>query len=162
MDNFYVYQHLDDEGNIVYIGKGRYARAWRHERRNSEHSKWMGEQLPFLKVCIVWSDLDETKALELERKMIEQLQPKFNTEYTKDGLSQRKAFGHWLHSNHSRFTEPELQKELGQRAAKSENHPNNKKLTCIHCGVIMNVGHIKRYHNDNCKQRVSINDTNRT
>lgn len=30
---------------------------------------------------------------------------------------------------------------------------NNKKVSCIHCGAIGNVGNIGRYHNDRCKSK---------
>jgi hypothetical protein len=160
VDNFYVYQHIDEDGSVVYVGKGRYARAWRHERRNPEHTKWMSEQLPFLNVKIAFCNCTSEQALALEKELIVKLQPKYNKDYTQKGLLGRQDFGKWLSNNHSRFHDSELQKELGKRAAQSENHPNNKLETCVHCGVSMNIGHIKRYHNDNCKKRVSTNDTN--
>lgn len=51
------------------------------------------------------------------------------------------------------FKDSKVQTELGKRAAKSANHPNNKTETCEHCGKSMNIGHIRRYHGNNCKLR---------
>jgi hypothetical protein len=160
VNNFYVYQHIDEDGTIVYVGKGRYARAWRHEKRNKEHSEWMAQQLPLLNVKIMFKGCTEKQAFKLEKELIEKLQPKYNKDHTDRGYSQRKDFGKWLSENHSRFHDSELQKNLGKRAAQSSNHPNNTQHTCIHCGAVMNLGHIKRYHNDNCKRRVESNKLN--
>jgi hypothetical protein len=160
VNNYYVYQHINEDGEIVYVGKGRYARAWRHEKRNPEHSSWMANQLPLLNVKIAFKDCTEEQAYKLEKEMIAELQPKFNKDHTERGYSLRKDFGKWLSENHSRFHDSDLQKELGQKAAQSPNHPNNKMYTCIHCNATMNLGHIKRYHNDNCKRRVEINELN--
>jgi len=30
---------------------------------------------------------------------------------------------------------------------------NNKKISCVHCGIIGNPGNIGRYHNDRCKSK---------
>jgi len=30
---------------------------------------------------------------------------------------------------------------------------NNKKVSCVHCGIIGNPGNIGRYHNDRCKSK---------
>ena len=160
INNYYVYQHIDEDGSVVYVGKGRYARAWRHEKRDPEHSQWMSEVLPLLNVKFAFIGCTELQALQLEKELIVKLQPKYNKDHTLRGYSQRKEFGEWLSNNHSRFHESDLQKELGIKAAKSANHPNNKTETCIHCGATMNVGHIRRYHNDNCKRRVASNDSN--
>lgn len=160
VNNYYVYQHIDEDGAIVYVGKGRYARAWRHEKRNKEHSNWMAEQLPLLNVKIVFMGCTEEQAFNLEKEMIQSLQPKFNSDYTERGYAKRQDFGKWLNENHSRFQDSELQKELGKRGAQSPNHPNNKMYTCVHCNAVMNLGHIKRYHNDNCKRRVESNELN--
>lgn len=155
MNNYYVYQHVSEEGEIVYVGKGRYARAWRHEKRQEDHSTWMAYQLPLLIVKFPLIKVSESEALIFEKEMIQRLQPKFNNDYTE--WSQRKEFGKWLSENHSRFKDSELQKELGKRAATSSKHPNNTLYKCDHCDSIMNLGHIKRYHNDNCKRRVEHN-----
>jgi len=159
MDKYYVYQHLDS-GSVVYVGKGSFDRAWSLKRANEEHINWMKQKLPYLDVDIVESNLAEEDALEMERQLILKLQPKFNSFHTARDKTRLENQGKWLSTEKSRFGDPELQKELGKRAVKSPGHPNNVLLKCIHCNVEMNVGHIKRYHNDNCKKRVSINDTN--
>jgi len=156
MNNYYVYQHVNQEGTIVYVGKGRYARAWRHERRQADHSEWMASQLPLLTVNFPLMNASDTEALAFEKEMIQKLQPKFNNDYTE--WSNRKEFGEWLSENHSRFKDSDLQKELGKRAAISSNHPNNTLHKCEHCDAVMNLGHIKRYHNDNCKRRIKLNE----
>lgn len=33
----------------------------------------------------------------------------------------------------------------------TKNNRNSKRIACIHCGVISNIGNIKRWHNENCK-----------
>jgi excinuclease UvrABC nuclease subunit len=158
VDNYYVYKHIDEDGSIVYVGKGRYSRAWRHERRNGEHSTWMAMRLPFLNVQIDAFNLDEVSAFRIEAELIVKLQPKFNVDKTEAGILRKKSFGKWLSETHSRFHDSELQRELGKRAVQSPNHPNKINMTCDHCGVTMLLGHIKRYHNDNCKKRVDNND----
>lgn len=32
---------------------------------------------------------------------------------------------------------------------------NSKKISCIHCGAVGNVGNISRYHNDRCKSKTT-------
>lgn len=42
--------------------------------------------------------------------------------------------------------------ELGCGIAGSKNWPSLQKIdACKHCGKEMNLGNLKRYHNDNCK-----------
>jgi len=157
MSNYYVYNHVDADGSIVYVGKGRYDRAWSINRSNPAHVDWIKEQLPFLNVIIVHSGLEEQNALDLEKTMIRVVQPKFNVFHT-DAYDTRLAEqGSWLAQEKSRFGDSELQTALGRRAARSEKHPNNVLHTCVHCGATMNVGHINRYHNNNCKKRVITN-----
>lgn len=157
---FYVYQHIDTDGEIVYVGKGKYDRAWTVYRNNPEHVEWLKQNLPLPVVHIYARDLLEREALDLEKELIRTLQPKFNKFYTEADKQRLTSQGEWLATEKSRFNESELQKELGKRAAKSPNHPNNTLYKCIHCGVEMNLGHIKRYHNDNCKRRVESNELN--
>jgi len=162
MNNYYVYNHVDTSGEIVYIGKGRYSRAWVCSQRKVEHKAWMESELPFLKVVIVASGCSEIDALKIEKDLILTMAPKFNIDHTPIGINNRKAQGHWLSKNHSRFSDVTLQTELGKRGAESSKHPNKVLKVCDHCDAEMNLGHIARYHDDNCKQRVSANDTDRT
>ncbi len=156
---YYVYQHVDADGSIVYIGKGKYDRAW-SIKRQAEHATWMKQQDLFKVVSVIKNQLTEEEALEKESELILKYQPKFNRKGTEEDKAWRVSHGKWLSSNKSKFNDSEFQRKLGQRAACSEKHPNNQKGTCTHCGVTMNIGHIARYHNDNCKKRVSTNDTN--
>jgi excinuclease UvrABC nuclease subunit len=160
LNNYYVYKHIDEDGVVVYVGKGRYDRAWSVYRSNLDHVNWLKLQLPNLKVLIWMSNLSETDALIEETRLIKEIQPKFNSFHTKKDTHRLLNQGKWLAKNKSRFNESDLQTELGKRAAKSPKHPNNTLFECIHCRAKMNLGHIKRYHNDNCKRRVSTNDTN--
>jgi hypothetical protein len=160
VNNYYVYQHIDESGEIVYVGKGRYARAWRHERRNGEHSTWMAQRLPFLNVTITNFNLAEEEAFKIEKEMIDTVKPKFNVYMSEEDKAKRKEFGKWLSNTHSRFHDSALQTELAHRGAASPRHPSKVIDTCKHCGVQMLIGHIYRYHNDNCKKRVSPNETN--
>ena len=159
---FYVYKHVDADGSVVYIGKGKHDRAWSVYRNNPEHVVWLTERKLHECVEIFSDELSEEEALQEEKELIKELQPKFNKHYTEKHLPTMRAHGSWLASEKSRFNESELQTELGIRAAKSPNHPNNRLGKCDHCKVEMNLGHISRYHNDNCKKRVSTNDTNWT
>lgn len=153
-NNYYVYQHLDETGAIVYIGKGRYDRAWLVFRGNPEHAAWLKTQYPRLNVQFVATDLEEQDALKKERQLIKALQPKFNLFYTDRDSKRLIDQGKWLATEKSRFSESELQSELGKRAAQCRKHPNNVMHTCPHCRKTMNLGHIRRYHGDNCKRRV--------
>ena len=159
MENiFYVYQHIGGDGEVVYVSKGKYDRAWSVYRNNPEHSTWLKENLPLPVIHIYAKDLLEKEALALERELIHSIQPRFNKFHTENDKLRLKSQGKWLATEKSRFKESELQKELGKRAAMSANHPNNTLHRCVHCGAEMNLGHIKRYHNDNCKRRAESND----
>lgn len=155
---YYVYRHIDDDGSIVYIGKGKWDRAWVSSKRDEPHKTWMRNHLPNLNVDFVATGMDELNALELERALIKEFQPRFNKFYTKRDSARLKDQGVWLAKEKSRFNDSSLQKELGIRAASSGKHPNNRLISCSRCGVSMNIGHIKRYHNDNCKRRAELNE----
>lgn len=75
---FYVYTHHDMETqDIVYIGKGKYGRAWdvtRSRGQHKEHQECMMEMcrqgyVPSDWVSIVQSGMTEKEAFELETKM---------------------------------------------------------------------------------------------
>ena len=156
---YYVYQHKEN-GSVVYIGKGKYDRAWSCRRSNPEHALWLESQYPDLDVAIVEKGLSEKEALYLEKKMIQELQPRFNKFYTEKDSGRLVRQGNWLASEKSVFNNPDFQRELGKRGAASLKHPNNTLQSCAHCGATMNAGHIARYHNNNCKKRVESNELN--
>lgn len=161
MDNiYYVYQHIDDNGKIVYIGKGKWDRAWSIKRRDNEHIEWIKSKLPYLKVLFVAEGLEEQIAYQIEKELIKKIMPKYNLFYTEANNERLIKQGKWLAEEKSLFKNSEFQRENARKALLSPNHPVNKKLTCFHCGFISNVGNIKRYHNDNCKERVKSNDLN--
>jgi hypothetical protein len=57
------------------------------------------------------------------------------------------------------FKQSAVQKELGQRAAKSSGHPNNRTDSCPHCGKSMNLGNLSKYHlNGRCPQVRALSD----
>jgi hypothetical protein len=43
--------------------------------------------------------------------------------------------------------------KAGKVSAKSPKHPNNTLEKCIHCGYKTTLPLIRRWHNDNCKQK---------
>ena len=52
---------------------------------------------------------------------------------------------------------PMYGKKMSEESKKriSESTKNQKKHTCPHCGLTTTASNIKRWHNDNCKQKVS-------
>lgn len=87
MNRYYVYQHVNSEGEIVYVGKGSTGRAWDIKGRDIEHINWMSSQLPYLNVVIVQANMIEREAFWLENELIQQLKPKFNKSFSKYGQS---------------------------------------------------------------------------
>ena len=77
MSNYYVYVHFepDYELEIVYVGKGKYGRAWdvtRNRKYNSEHFEWMEElyelgYLPTDWTKIIHRGLSEKDAFDIEK-----------------------------------------------------------------------------------------------
>lgn len=153
----YVYKHMDGD-TVVYVGAGRNDRAWSTKRFSKEHKEWMETKLPFLDVVFVAAGLDEKEAFQIEKDLIQRLQPKYNLKSTDRDL-RRKAFGRWLADNYPKCHDPESQRKRGLAAAASPNNVNKQKRVCIHCNFISNPGTIARYHNDNCKQRAGSNET---
>lgn len=87
---YYVYQHVDPKtGEILYIGKGSYERAWlcRGNNRNPEYTKYLNE---FLDngytlsdiVTILHKGLTNDEAENLESEIIQKIQPRFNRQQT--------------------------------------------------------------------------------
>jgi hypothetical protein len=76
---FYVYNHIDLNGEIVYVGKGCNGRAWNTSRKE-DHAKWMIscilDNIPFVR--ITHSRLTSSEALLVEREFILKYKPKFN------------------------------------------------------------------------------------
>lgn len=79
MNNFYVYIHFDPQTKeIVYVGKGKYGRAWdvtRARKESPEHQEWMMLQselgyLPTDWVQIEGRNLTESEAFQLEKKTL--------------------------------------------------------------------------------------------
>jgi hypothetical protein len=85
MTRYYVYQQIDADGVIVYVGKGSSGRAWDIKGRDPEHVSWMLSQLPFLNVIIVEHLMEEKEAFWLENELICELKPKFNKTLSKYG-----------------------------------------------------------------------------
>jgi len=87
---YYVYQHADPEtGEILYIGKGSYERAWlcRGSNRNPEYSKYLNTFLDngytlFDIVTILHKGLTNSEAENLESELIQKIQPVFNKQQT--------------------------------------------------------------------------------
>lgn len=50
---------------------------------------------------------------------------------------------------------PPISQERKERIREAGNFRalNRKKVSCIHCGAVGNVGNISRYHNDRCKHK---------
>lgn len=91
MDNdYYTYLHIEPDSDpleVVYVGKGRYGRAWdvtRCRSRNSEHQSWMQElsklgYIPTDWAVILEKNLTEDEAYRLEREyMHNNGAPRFN------------------------------------------------------------------------------------
>jgi hypothetical protein len=79
MKNFYVYVHLNPKTNeIFYIGKGTGKRAKESIKRNSNWKKYVSQLTDPYKVLIVQDNLSESKALELEQKIIDKLENHMN------------------------------------------------------------------------------------
>jgi hypothetical protein len=76
--NYYVYQHKLD-GQIVYIGSGYGGRAWQQVSRRPDHREHMLNQLPYLNVEFTRIGLSKLDALEIEKILIAQHKPKYNT-----------------------------------------------------------------------------------
>jgi len=79
MDKYYVYQHVDNDGTIVYTGMGSTHRAWCVSGRSKEHKEWMIARLPSgLFVSIISEGLSQKEAFAIEHKLLYQDEYKFN------------------------------------------------------------------------------------
>ena len=87
---YYVYVHKRQNGDIVYVGKGKGVRAWDPQRTSPVHSRWILHHLSqgSTSFCEVtdWY-LSEEDALRIEKEMIvscEKLGCKlFNSQHSK-------------------------------------------------------------------------------
>ena len=85
----YVYKHIDEESNIVYIGVGRDGRAWDFSmRRDPEHSMWLVSEMlkgrgPQEISILIDSLIIYSEASDLETKLIKEIKPRFNREKVK-------------------------------------------------------------------------------
>jgi hypothetical protein len=68
MNNFYVYAHIDDNGKVFYIGKGKGRRAWRYDSRGPYWEKYTKKH--GLTVKILFNGLSEDHAFAVEKQQI--------------------------------------------------------------------------------------------
>jgi hypothetical protein len=86
MTPYYVYRHVDPvTREIKYVGIGQYDRAWsvRKTQRKQSHFNWLNDKIAdghTLQdiVEITHSNLTKPKALEIEKRLIEQNKYEFN------------------------------------------------------------------------------------
>ena len=71
MNKYYVYQHVDSDGTIVYVGMGSGSRVWRVDGRTPEHKQWMLSKMPSqFKWNIVDEGLTQQEAFAVEHKLL--------------------------------------------------------------------------------------------
>ena len=84
-NKYYVYQHVDNDGTIMYIGMGSGCRVWTSYSRDTEHREWMEALMPSnFKWIIIAEGLTQTKACAIERNLINTITTKFNKGYAKE------------------------------------------------------------------------------
>lgn len=90
--DYYVYEHRDLDGCLIYIGKGKEDRAWSPRYRSEEHSvlirDWLSRGISSFATLLV-SGVDNEKALRIEKVLIQELNPKFNKVHNSEGSSFR-------------------------------------------------------------------------
>lgn len=101
-DAMYVYQYTDEEGQVVYVGKGRNHRCLDRHKRSSELVKFMDRSfsdrgLDF--VFIHTRNLSPEDAHSLEQRLIKDLKPLYN----RMGVSAANA-GRAQNNHNSRFS----------------------------------------------------------
>lgn len=97
MDSYYVYAYRDQDGDVVYIGKGVKGRAWHvgyMKGDTKERHEWKEIQLnqgrlPCDWVSIEARNLTETEAFALETKLIELYRPPLNRAKNPDHKSSK-------------------------------------------------------------------------
>ena len=85
VDLYYVYAHINENGEIVYIGKGKGGRAFAETNRKGSHKDFMLNYLSkgethFVKFLEL--HLDEKDALSIEASLIREYQPAYNNFFT--------------------------------------------------------------------------------
>jgi excinuclease UvrABC nuclease subunit len=127
-NKYYVYQHVDNDGTIVYVGMGSSCRLWSTRSRSEEHKEWMISKMPsnFL-YRVVKENLTQAEAYALELELLREADYKFNR-YCKDKWNNPNWLTDWQKANHYRQV---VNKDTGEvfesivAAAKSVNlHPN--------------------------------------
>jgi chemotaxis response regulator CheB len=62
-NNFYVYQHVNDGGAVVFYGMGNNDAAWTMKGRTSAHHNWMSKAYPdHMRVMMITTALTEQGA----------------------------------------------------------------------------------------------------
>lgn len=70
---YYVYIHrVDQDGEVFYVGKGHGKRAWNFTERNHLWKEKVSSLKNVVTVEIVYSDLSELEALDIEAKLIKE------------------------------------------------------------------------------------------
>ena len=95
-DIYYVYAHREDNGEIVYIGKGHGGRAFSTNNRKGEHGPFMMERLTNGDSSFVMfsaTHLSSEEALVEEERWIKAAQPKFNRFFTDEWKEANKERG---------------------------------------------------------------------
>lgn len=93
---YYVYAHVYDNREIIYIGKGKGGRAFAETGRKEVHKEFMLSHLTdgnFSFVVLLYKNLSESEALEIEAEMIRKYQPAYNNYYTEIWKESNKTRG---------------------------------------------------------------------
>lgn len=79
MNNFYVYQHLNQGGVCVFVGIGQDNAAWCFKGKEKEHVQFMKDAMPSnMRVIIITHSMEESKAKALCESSVAAMKPKFN------------------------------------------------------------------------------------
>ena len=82
MNKYYVYQHVDNDGTVMYTGMRSGCRVWNSFSRDPEHRQWMEERMPSnFNWKIVAEGLTQKEACAIEQALIKGTPSKFNKGY---------------------------------------------------------------------------------